>query len=180
MKPRTSLSIVAIIALLSWWLLSTEQKKQTAELQEDSFIDLFIKNFTLRSTNETGNTVYTLKANRLEHYSDSETSLIFNPEINIPLQESHWLITADTGEIDNKQVFIRLLDNVVMKDTNSDTPFEIKTHSMTINTQTQIIESDQRVNIMNGTLNLVSNGMYYSNREKQLKLLSNVKGTYIP
>ena len=51
MKPRTSLSIVAIIALLSWWLLSTEQKKQTAELEEDNFIDLFIKNFTLRSTN---------------------------------------------------------------------------------------------------------------------------------
>ena len=180
MKSPLSLSIVAIIALFSWWLLSTEQKRQVAEPEEDKFIDLFIKNFTLSSTNESGNTVYTLKANRLEHYRDSEISQIFDPEINIPQAESHWLITAKTGEIDNKQILIRLKNNVIMKNTDSEVPFEISAQSMTINTETQIIESDQSVNIRNGSLNLVSNGMHYDNRERQLRLLSDVNGTYVP
>lgn len=180
MRSRNTIIVVAIFALLSWWLLSSEQKKQDAQPDVVNYIDLFIKNFTLSSTNETGDTVYTLKAHRLEHYSDSETSQIIEPQISIPQQDKHWLITANRGEIDNRQVLIRLENNVVMRNIDSDLPFEIRTRSLTINTETQIIESDQSVSIVNGKLNLVSNGMHYNNTDKQLKLLSDVNGTYTP
>lgn len=180
MRSRTTIIIVAIIALLSWWLLSFEQQKQIAKPEVNKYIDLFIKNFTLSSTDETGEIVYTLKANRLEHFSDSEISQIMHPQISIPHADNHWLITANKGEIDNRQVLIHLENNVIMKNIDTEAPFEIRAHSLTINTETQIIESDQSVNIQNGLLNLVSNGMHYNNRDKKLKLLSDVNGTYTP
>lgn len=180
MKSRVTVFAVGIIALFSWWLLSTEQKKQIATTDDNHFIDAFINNFTLTSTDETGSPAYTLKADRLEHYNDQDTSQIIKPIINIPQQDNHWLITADFGEIDNKQSIIKLHDNVVMKQLVSDDIFELKTQAMTIDTQSQIIESDQTVKIWNGSLKLVSKGMHYNNASQQLKLLSDVDGIYVP
>jgi len=180
MNPRVTVFAVGIIALFSWWLLSTEQKKQVSITEDDHFIDAFINNFTLTSTDETGRTAYTLKADRLEHYNDSEISLIFNPIINISQQQSSWSITADFGEIDNKQVNINLLENVIMKQLDSAETFELRTQAMTINTRSQIIESDKIVKIRNGSLDLVSKGMHYNNTDQLLRLLSDVDGIYVP
>ena len=179
MKSRVTVVVVGIVTLFSWWLLSTEQEKQYSVPKQDQFIDAFIKNFTLISTNESGQAAYTLKAERLEHYNDKNTSQITNPTIDIPQADSHWHIRADFGEIDDKQSFIQLHDNVIMKQIGSNEAFEIKTSHMTINTNSQIIESNQLVELQNGSLTLMSNGMRYNNAKKQLRLLSDVSGTYV-
>lgn len=179
MRSRVTVLAVGVVTLFSWWLLSTEQKKQIPASVTSRFIDAFINNFTITSTDETGQTAYTLKADRMEHYNDSENSFIIKPIINIPQENTHWQITADYGEIDKQQIYITLRDNVIMKQLQASEAFELKTSQMTINTQSQIIESGQKVEIQNGSLNLVSNGMYYNNEQKQLKLLSDVSGQYV-
>ena len=178
MKSRVTVIAAGIIALFSWWLLSTEQSKQSATIIENHFIDAFIKNFTLTVTNESGKTSYTLKADRLEHYNDRDNSTIINPIINIPQLDNHWRIRSDFGEIDGDQVIIKLSDNVILTQLGTNDTFEIQTEYITINTQSQIIESDQTVKIQNGSLKLISKGMRLNNLNKQLSLLSNVNGTY--
>ena len=183
MKSHYTILVVGAVAMFSWWLLSTEQEKQSAKLHDDHFIDLFINNFTLTTTDESGSTAYILKADRLEHYNDEDYSQIINPRIRFPQDDSHWLIDAKFGEIDSKQDFITLHDNVVMKkieSIESNEIFIITTQAMTINAKSKIIESDQMVNITNGSLELESNGMHFDSQQKQLKLLSNVSGVYVP
>ena len=180
MKSRYTILVVGAVAMFSWWLLSTEQKKQSAKLHDDHFIDVFINNFTLTTTDESGNTSYILKADRLEHYNDEEHSQIINPRIRLPQNDSHWLIDANFGEINSKQDFITLHDNVVMKKIESNEIFIITTQAMTINAKSKIIESDQMVSITNGSLQLESNGMHFDSQQEQLKLLSNVSGVYVP
>lgn len=178
MKSRVTVIATGIIAFFSWWLLSTEQSKQSTAIIESHFIDAFIKNFKLTVTDEFGKTSYTLKAERLEHYNDRDNSTIINPVINIPQHASHWKIRSDFGEIDSNQVIIKLSDNVILTQLGTNEPFEIKTENITINTKSQIIESDQTVNIQNGPLKLISKGMRLNNVNKQLSLLSDVNGTY--
>lgn len=180
MKSRFTVPLVGFVAVFSWWLLSTEQKKQAAIIDDDHFIDMFINNFTLTSTDKSGNTEFTLKADRLEHYNDEDTSQIINPAITFPQRGGYWLISADYGEVDDEQTFINLHDNVTMKQIGLDKAFEIKTQAMTINTKSIVIESDQTVSIYAGSLTLKSDGMYFNGKDKQLKLLSNVSGVYAP
>lgn len=180
MKSRFTVLVVGIIALLSWWLLSTEQKKQIVIEENNHYIDAFINKFTLTSTDKSGKTVYTLKADRLEHYYDQVTSRIIKPVIDIPHPDGHWIISADFGVIDDNQIILNLYDNVIMKQVASESALLIETQKMTINTQSQIIKSDQTIKIQDGSLNLVSDGMHFSNRDQRLKLLSNVNGTYVP
>ena len=169
MKSRLSVLVVGATAVLSWWLLSTEQKKQDTQTQHNHYIDVFINNLNLTNTDKSGSVSYTLKADRLEHYNDEEHSQIINPKIQY---DNHWLISAKFGEIDNKQNFIKLHDNVTMKKIESDEIFIISTQAMTINAKSKIIESDQSVNINSGAFKLKSNGMYFDGQKKQLKLLS--------
>ena len=180
MKSRFTILIVGLIAVLSWWLLSTEQKKQSAEIYDNHFIDVFINNFTLTSTDRSGETAFTLHADRLEHYNDEDHSQIINPSIRLPQNDNRWLINAEFGEIDNQQSFITLRDNVTMKQIESDQIFVITTQAITIDTKSKIIKSDQEVNIQSGSLKLKSNGIHFDNQQQQLKLLSNVSGIYAP
>lgn len=180
MKSRFTVPLVGFVAVFSWWLLSTEQEKQDAIIDDDHFIDMFINNFTLTSTDKSGKTEFTLKADRLEHYNDEDISQIINPVITFPQQGGHWLISANYGEIDDKQIFINLHDNVTMKQIGLDGAFEIKTQAMTINTKSITIESDQTVRIHAGALTIESDGMHFNGKNKQLKLLSNVSGVYAP
>lgn len=180
MKSRYTVLAVGATAVLSWWLLSTEQKKQSTQVQHDHFIDMFINNLTLTNTDKSGSISYTLKADRLEHYNDEEHSRIFNPVIRLPQNENSWLINARFGAIDNKQNFIKLHDNVTMKKIASDEIFIISSQTMTINAESKIIKSDQSVKINNGAFELESDGMYFDGQEKQLKLLSKVSGSYEP
>ena len=138
---------------------------------------MFINNLNLTNTDKSGSVSYTLKADRLEHYNDEEHSQITNPKIQY---DNQWLISAKFGEIDNKQNFIKLHDNVTMKKIESDEIFIISTQAMTINAKSKIIESDQSVNINSGAFKLESNGMYFDAQKKQLKLLSKVSGSYVP
>ena len=180
MKSRYTVIIVGATAVLSWWLLSTEQNKQSTETHDNHFIDLFINNFTLTSTDKFGNTAYNLKATRLEHYNDEDHSIIITPTIRLPQDDNDWLINATVGKIDNGHNLITLRNNVTMEQINSDDIFIITTEEMTIDTETNIIESSEEVNIRNGSLQLKSTGMIFDGQQKNLKLLSNVSSVYAP
>jgi len=51
---------------------------------------------------------------------------------------------------------------------------------ITAGSTSEIIESDDEINIQNGSLKLRSDGMIFDSRKQQLKLLSNVSSVYAP
>lgn len=182
MKRLLTLSIFVIIALAFWGLQNFDEKKDEAINDETDphFVDLFMRDFTLTAMNENGKPGYILQASYFEHYSDGSNSLIEKPVIHL-LQDNNnnWVITAETGEIDNDNNLIILHDDVVMQQQQTDFPVQIKTSQLEINTTSQIARSDQQVTIIQREFKLESRGMILNNSTGELELLASVKGNYV-
>jgi LPS export ABC transporter protein LptC len=180
-KRLLTLSIIVFIALAFWGLQNfDEQKDNTASNEVDShFVDLFMHDFTLTAMNENGNPGYTLQASYFEHYNDGSNSLIEKPVIHLLQDSNSWVITAKSGEIDKDNNLIILHDDVLMQQQQTDTPVQIETSQLKINTTSQIARSDQPVNIVQGKLKLKSKGLILNNSTGVFELLASVKGNYV-
>jgi len=115
----------------------------------------------------------------MEHFNDSGEAEITQPVFNIKKNDSAWVISARRGKIDDNNIWVTLTEDVVMQQTNSDSPLLLKTSKMRFNTKTQIAHSDKRVDITQGALSLKSNGMVFDNKTGDLELLAGVNGIYV-
>lgn len=181
MKRLFTLFIFAIIALSFWGLQSYEEKK-AAEVSDEAdphFADVFMRDFTLTAMDANGKPSYTLQGSYFEHYNDGSNSLIENPVIHILQANNRWVISAKTGEIDNANNLIILHDDVVMQQQETDSPINVETSELEIDTAKQIISSSQLVNIINNEITMQSTGMILNNTTGELELLASVKGRYV-
>jgi len=180
-KRLFSLSIIIVAALLFWGSQTWETKKVITDLQNSDphYIDVFIQDFTLTAMSEDGNPSYILKAERLEHYNDNNYAIVSKPDIELKQGEQHWLITADSGEIDDEKQSIMLRGNVVLQQQGKPQPIQLKTEQLEIDTRQQTAKSMQTVSIIQQKFNLQSKGMILNNASGQLELLNSVKGRYV-
>jgi len=95
------------------------------------------------------------------------------------MDDSAWVISARRGKIDDNNTWVTLNEDVVMKQTDSDSPLLLKTSKMRFNTKTQIAHTDKRVDITQGLLSLKSHGMVFNNKTGNLELLAGVNGIYV-
>ncbi|MGB5584217.1 MAG: LPS export ABC transporter periplasmic protein LptC, partial [Gammaproteobacteria bacterium] len=70
------------------------------------FVDAYIKDFTMVSMNETGQPLYTLTADLMEHYNDTGESEISEPIFNINRDDNAWVISARNGVIDDDNIWV--------------------------------------------------------------------------
>ena len=181
MKRLFSLSIIIIAALLFWGSQTWENKKAITHLQSSDphYIDVFIQDFTLTAMTEDGRPAYVLKAERLEHYNDSDYAIIKSPIIELKQGDQHWLINAKSGEIDDDRQSIMLRGSVVLQQQGKPQPIRLETEQLEIDNHQQIVKSMQTVSIIQQTFNLQSEGMILNNATGQLELLNRVKGHYV-
>jgi LPS export ABC transporter protein LptC len=180
-KRLVSLSIIIVVALIFWIAKVWENKQVISNLESSDphYVDVFIRNFTITAMDENGQPAYILKANKLEHYNDSEYAVIDEPVIQLTQGEQHWLISARTGEIDDTNQRIMLLGEVVLQQQDEQQPIRLETEQLEIDTRQQIVKSTQTVNIIQQKYNLQSVGMILNNASGQLELLDGVKGSYV-
>ena len=114
----------------------------------------------------------------MEHYNDSELSILSNPVIELLEQNNRWSIHAQHGEINDSKNLITLTDDVVMLQMGVKLPVELHTEHLEINTRKQIARSHQQVFIRHNQLELKSKGMVLNNRTGKLELLASVEGQY--
>ena len=180
MKRLFFLSLIA--ALIFWGSQTWENKKASIELESSDphYVDVFINDFTITTMNENGQPAYILKAKRLEHYNDSEYAVIDEPLIELTQGEHHWLISANTGEIDDANQHIMLRGEVVLQQQGKQQPIRLETEQLEIDIHQQIAKSTQTVSIIQQAFNLQSEGMILNNASGQLELLNSVRGGYVP
>ena len=180
MKRLFSLSIIIIAALIFWGSQTWENKRaiNSLESSDPHYVDVFIRDFTITSMDDNGQPAYTLKAKRLEHYSDSEYAVIDEPVIQLTQGKHHWLISSKIGEIDDNNQRIILRGEVVLLQQGKQQPIQLETEQLEIDTRQKIAKSTQTVSIIQHTFNLQSEGMILNNATGQLELLNNVEGSY--
>lgn len=181
MKRLFSLSIIIIAALIFWGSQTWEKTTAVKNLEDidPHYIDMFINDFSFTAMNEQGEPGYTLRAKRLEHYSDNDFSVIDEPVIQLTQKDKHWLITARSGEIDDDSQKIILRHDVVLQQQNGQHPVRLETELLEIDTVEQIAKSSQTVRIIQQEFHLKSEGMILNNATGELELLKQVEGRYV-
>lgn len=162
--------------------MQSYEKKQANVISEKTdphFIDLFMRDFTMTAMNKEGTPSHTLQADYLEHYSDGKNAHLEKPVIRLLQAKSNWIISAETGEIDDNRSQIKLYDNVVLTQQETEFPIQIETSQLEIDTSRQIAKTDQVVNIAQKGLKLQSKGMVLDNASGRFELLANITSTYV-
>jgi LPS export ABC transporter protein LptC len=133
-----------------------------------------------------GNINYTLQAERQVHYNDDSTEFE-KPFIRLYQDgDSHWSIAANSGRIpavettaDGALEKIELLGDVQvysLDDFGNRTL--MSTEFLTLNTQAEILETDQPVSVVTSALQLSSIGMIAKLRTNEITFLREIRGRY--
>jgi len=133
-----------------------------------------------------GNINYTLQAERQVHYNDDSTEFE-KPFIRLYQDgDSHWSIAANSGRIpavettaDGALEKIELLGDVQvysLDDFGNRTL--MSTEFLTLNTQAEILETDQPVSVVTSAFQLSSIGMIAKLRTDEITFLREIRGRY--
>lgn len=178
-KTRFTAVTFIAVALLGLWSAFKSGKDEQAKTELDPhFVDAFIRDFTMTQMDTSGKPVYVLQADYLEHYNDTEESVITKPLVKIADNRANWNISAMQGNIDRDGTWLVLNDDVVMQQTDTPSPIRLKTSRLRINTATLTAMTNRTVNIHRDRQSITSRGMKYDSRNGTLEFRSHVRGTY--
>lgn len=183
MRKVVSLVIISLVALVSWWLQDIWKEAPIVQIQKDKhFPDYFMENFTLTNMNEQGSPAYVLKAQKLLHYADDDSSELTQPSIQFFNTKGNWTISAERAQLLSDKQLIHLHNKVrlLREGSAQQSALSIDTDYLRIHTDQEIAETDRPARIQSQGLELHSIGMVFDNRQGILKLTSKVKGTYEP
>lgn len=133
-----------------------------------------------------GNINYTLQAQRQVHYNDDTTELE-SPYIRLYQEgDSEWNIVADSGRIssasaglDSASGRIDLLGNVQVYNLDElGNRTLMSTEFLTLNPDSEILETDQAVSVVTQSLEQSSIGMTANLRLDEILFLREIKGRY--
>jgi len=178
-KTRFTAVTFIAVALLGLWSAFRSGKEDQAKTElEPHFVDAFIRDFTMTQMDAAGKPAYVLKADYLEHYNDTEESLITKPQFSVDDTETNWEISAKRGNIDRDGTWLVLRDDVVMLQSGTPDPIRLETSRLRINTATLTADTDRPVRIHRDRQEITSRGMKYDSRSGILEFRSRVRGTY--
>lgn len=183
MKTFISLSIVIVFALITLWLQDAfKETPLVPEQKQKHFPDYFMDGFAVTQMNEQGLPAYVFRAERLQHYSDNNSSEITAPHIEIHDQRGNWSIVAARAIVFGETDIIHLYDQVEIRreKTPQQDGLAIDTSYLKVDTRKKIAETDRNAHISTGALKLESRGMMFDSTRDILKLTSSVKGSYAP
>ena len=183
MKAFISLSIVIVFALITLWLQNAFKDSPLITAQKQKhFPDYFMDGFSVQQMDKNGVPAYELHAVKLQHYSDSDSSEVTLPRIEIHDQRGNWSVVAERAVVYGDTDIIHLYDQVKIRreSTPQQTALLIETSYLKIDPHKKLAETDQPAHISTDALELNSLGMAFDGKRDILKLTSNVRGTHAP
>jgi len=182
MKRYISFSLFLIISIIAWWSITeySGDNYQAKKASSSRYVEVFMNEFELTAMDDAGNPDYTLNGSHLQRFNDSDETEIKKPIIQLLRQSGQWKVSADNAVINNKEETIQLDTNVVMQQQNIEPAITFRTQSLLLDTKTQIAQTTQAVEIIQGISSIKSHGMIFNNMTHELELSSNVNGYYQP
>jgi LPS export ABC transporter protein LptC len=187
LKSLFTLLSLSLIALVIWWFrLVDDRPVNLLTRVNPHFIDAYMRNFKLTAMNADGKPGYTLRAHKFNHYNDQDIATLQQPVIHLEHANSNWQLSAQDGEINDTQNKIVLYKNVVMQqlpgqagaDHTAPPGVRLRTERLDIDTNKQLVTSDQLTRIDYKHISLSSHGIRLDNLKGKLDLLAEVTGVY--
>jgi lipopolysaccharide export system protein LptC len=176
---------LATIALLSQWLLETVQsalQQEPSNGQQGPV--MYIDDFLATRMDNSGVRQYTLAAPHLVELPEQQGTRVEAPVMSVfqAGQILDWVIRADNGWMSANNNLIKLQEQVslIRPALDDKQPIVITTRNVAVRPNEGFAETAEavRAETPNGVLEGVGLEAYF--REEKIKLLSQVRGTYVP
>ena len=173
--------IALLIAWASIWLNHSwvSRNSNDSEDAKQSKVSHYFTNFTLISTNITGEVEYTLSGQHFSRWSGKDWSEILIPHlISFDTKKISTDMTADKAIMRHEQDVLELYDSVAIKGFSSDPSSILNTELLRYHPKKQWIETDSHVTFTSDSSTLTGKGMDSKLDENTLRIHSNVHSTF--
>lgn len=179
--------ILAVVLLLglawaTWWLQkSVNPASAPAMSQQRHDPDYIMENFSSSLMDSSGRLNYRLRAVRLAHYPDDDSTEIEQPVVVVYRdQVKIWRIESERGISKGSGGQILLAGKVDLRrlESSREGPMQVHTSDVTIYPDRDLGQTSQPVSIVNKQGETRAVGMRIHIKEERLELLSNVKSIY--
>lgn len=173
---------LALGAGLSWWL--SAQLRSTvrpAATPRQHVVDYYTVDFTTTAMSDKGKPLHRLRAQRLVHYMDDDTSTLIQPRIQIFEDKTPpWHIRSDLGWISSQGKTVKLKGNVQMRRKAGPHTRAIHAHTtwLLIRPDNNFATTDRPITATSPGFEVKSVGMNINLDQGRLQLLSQVFSTY--
>ena len=174
--------LIAVVALLSWWLVQTNQERQAAVKLAENSPDLFSSGYYKLRMDIDGLPKSELVADNMQHYSKDGSSHLQKPVMTLyKANQAPWVIKSETaimaGDGDNVQLNGKAFISRDAYGKNS--ALSIDTANLRVKLSTHFAETQADTEIVSPPNKTSGKGMEVTfDSPIHLKLLSTVKGRY--
>ena len=176
------LLIVLCLAAATFWLrhaieAPAPQSKRSAGHEPDSIVE----NFTLRRLSTEGKPQYLIAAKRMLHYPDTDMTELVSPQFSrTGIDGARISVRADRGSMTHDATEATFSGNVILqREAGPGYPeFRASTEFLEILTEKNVVRTDRRVDIQEGSSTLSGIGMEFNKTTRQFSLHSQARGSY--
>jgi lipopolysaccharide export system protein LptC len=173
------LAVLAMLAGFTFWLehasngdVIGSQRKQRHDP------DYWVDTFTLRRFNLDGSIQHTVKATRMEHFPDDESTEVREPRVAYFRDGQTTTMTARTAWMDKEGKHVRLQDEVRIVRTGPDNPAVVETSILNVTPDDEYAQTDAPVTITQGrSVMRGTGGFEVSNKTRIAVMNGPVTGT---
>lgn len=177
------LLVLAMLAAFTFWLDHASRGDAAggnAKLRHDP--DFWVDEFVMRRFNLDGSIQHTLKATRMEHFPDDETTEVSEPRVAYFREQQSTTMTARSAWLDKEAKHVRLQDEVrVIRTEAGGTATLIDTSVLDVTPDDEYAHTEAPVTITQGQSVIHgAGGLEVSNKTRMATLRGPVTATIYP
>lgn len=185
LRSIVTLAIMVVLALGSFWLYEVLRRASVESMPapERSEPDFYVEKFSYVKLSKTGAAHYHFSGARMTHNPKDDSYDIAQPIVrNLSNPESPMTMRAERARVSSDNSEVHLYDNVNLDrpGTATSEPMHVVSEYLLVLPDDDVMKTDKPVEITVGRSKLTGTGMLANNATRELKLSSNVHGTYQP
>jgi lipopolysaccharide export system protein LptC len=173
--------LVAGLAGLTFWLDQKVRPERSSDSRLYGQPDFVVENFVATRMSLEGTPSYAVRAKRMEHYLEEDSSSLVEPELtHFDPQKAPLSIRADQGRLDKQAENAYFIGHVqVRREAYADNPeMVLYTSYLHVVPELEVASTDKEVKVVSGNSTVEAVGLEFNNKTRTINLLSKVKGTY--
>ena len=172
--PLLPIGVLAVLVILTFWLSRFVQPfdgNASAKLRHDP--ESIVEKFVAQKMNSAGDVQYVLKADKLMHYPDDDSSLMENVLFTaITPDKPQLTMRAPKGQILNANDEIKIFGGVVMQTmgTPKNPPMQLTTPSLTFFPKQNLVRSTTGVLLTTPTMTVNAAALEFNSQTRALNM----------
>ncbi len=175
--------VLALLGVATWWLAQrSEPEEPGAGTAPGHVPDYYVRDLRGRTMDETGRLSRSLRAERLTHFMDDQSTEVEAPRLTLyRLGEPPWQIESERGWVspDGSVVLLKGAARITRDAAPGIRPVEVETSNLLVRPKDDYAETSEPVRITSLASRAQSVGMQaWLGKTSRIKLLSQARGHY--